>query len=360
MESSEKKTGVLVLDHKVLIIAVLIAACAALVWWGLVQNKAASDAGGVVKQQRDELMKKDLAIGKAETQFGDAQAQLKNLSVEWQQWIKEHGGSVEDVAFWQAKYEASMSGQGQKIQITVPGSPGTATGSTTIINNGGGASTPDSLSGVQTVDYVDSLGKVVWLDTNGDGKPDVKTSRIVLTYKDYRIDVTVDALKNYFEYSLHQNFKGEYVKVIEPKTGAVANFLKIYEIDDKGNTIKEMNLTDFKVITKAPVGDKSYYFWKNPKIDAGVNFNVSSRLQSNTSPEFGLSLSTKGKTKKDSEWRFFRFSAAQNKDKMIYNFSPACYNIGNKLPLINNTYICPTIGKSDGNTIGGFSINATF
>ena len=346
----------IVLDYKIGIIVALVLICGALTWWGITQYKIVVDSQDIVKQTQKQLMEKDVELGKAKTEFGNAQAELKKMSDDWQQWIKEHGGKAEDVAYWRARYETAVSGaKGDKIEINIPpakvthGSPGVATGSCPlpVTNN------------IATVDHVDSLGKYIWLDRVNDGNPDTKTDRVVLSYKDYRVDITVDALQNLFSYVLHQNFEGEFVKAVT-REGAVVHFLRMWEVDDKGKRVKKIDIPDFRVVTELPEGYKSRFFWWNPKIDAGVNFGVSSRLQSAAAPEFGFSVATKGKTKDDSDWRFIRFSVAQNRNQIVFNFSPACWNDAKKLPLLEKLYVCPTIGQSGSDTTIGVGLNTNF
>lgn len=332
------------------VIAILIAGLAFTTYLaissGLNNYRLSLDNKQLIKQQ----MKSQLDIGKAETNYGNAQKQLKQVNEEVQNWIKENDARATDVGILKGKLNAIMNGQGERIQIVkVP--------ETTIIKGADGEIC--KLSQINNVDSVSSLGKYVWLDLDGDGQPDTKTNKLILPYKDYRIDIEVDALQNIFNYSLHQNFKGEFVKAIT-KAGGTVHFIRLNEIDDKGNKIGEIKITDFKVVTENPDKVSKKFFAWNPQIDFGINTNLSNTLKSSVSGEIGLSTSSYGQTKDDNDWRFIRLSIGKSGDKYTGNFSPACWNGGKVIPVVKDLLLCPTIGYTNSQTVYGVSIANPF
>lgn len=340
------------IDKKMLVIVGLVAICIILIWSSISNWSAKNSLQKDNKKLVDQQMQANYDLGKAQTQFGDAQKQLKAVNEEIQLWIKENNAKATDVGILQGRLRAIMSGSGGQIEIVrVPGE--------TVIREVNGATGTCEITPITEADHVDSLGKYVWLDTDNDGKPDTKTSKIALNYKDYRIDISVDAIGNVFNYSLHQNFKGQFVKAIT-KEGGVVHFIKLDEVDDKGNKVGEIEITDFKVTTEDQSGGKKHMFWWDPQIDIGVNVNMSNKLSASTGPEIGISTSGYGKTADDNDLRLFRFSIGKNGDEMMYNFSPACWNAGKSIPLVKDLLLCPTVGYSDLDTIYGISLGNTF
>jgi len=346
------------LDKKMMAIIGLVLLCVVLAYSAFTNWSNQSELKDANKQLVADQKKANYDLGKAQSDSVNAKqqaAQLKQVADQAiQNWMKDNNASATDIGILQGKLNAIMTGgSGGAIQIVkVPG-----TNTNTVIHDG--ATGTCEVPIVTTVDSVNNLGQYVWLDTNGDGVPDTKTSKIVLTYKDYRIDISVNAIANVFDYSLHQNFKAEFVRAIT-KAGAVVQFVRIHEVDNKGNIVSEMKITDFKVTTVDESGGKKHFYLWNPQLDLGVNVNMNSRLAASTGPEIGLSTSGYGKTKDDNDFRLFRFSVGKNGDKIMGNFSPGCWNAGKALPLIKDLLLCPTVGYSNSTTLYGLSVGNTF
>lgn len=64
-------------------------------------------------------------------------------------------------------------------------------------------------------------------------------------------------------------------------------------------------------------------------------------------PGVDISLFSYGRTKRDLDWRFAIFGAGMDNDSVYGHFSPAQYNIGNFVPLIENMYVGPFISIDD-------------
>jgi hypothetical protein len=332
------------LDKRNVIIFILGVVCIALIGFGIYTFVGNSRSQRALDASQKELMKAQLDLGKAETEKGNAQKELKKADQEIQDWIKKYGGKAEQVGFFSGKYDAVVKlGLGEKIKLVyVPGSSSTV-----------------YLPGASGTVEVSNMGEAIWIDTDGDGQPDQKTNQITLKYKDYRIDITVDVLKNLFSYNLHQKFTGEWVEAILPN-GAVTHFMKIYELDDKGQKVNPIELTDFKVTIEDKTNGKKHFYAWDPQIDFALSASTSNRLHMLTGTEIGFSMMGYGKTKDDNDWRFIRFAVGATKGGYSGNFSPVCYNIGKPLPIIKDLLMCPTVGMVGSETTFGISFGNPF
>jgi len=143
-------------------------------------------------------------------------------------------------------------------------------------------------------------------------------------------------------------------------------FNRYVELNIENNQMKETKGYKYPLkITKldwakSEKNDKSFYLW-NPRLGIGG-------LATNdfAAPKLDISLSSYGKTKRDMDWRFIALGVgysnyeSDNKD-FIFEFSPAQWNFGNVVPLIENAFIGPSIGwVIPGNTSFGFSISVPF
>ena len=343
-----------------LIIAGLIAVLLVVSGIGIYGYTKYRAVAAVVEGQKKKMMEQDLELGKAQTIIGNTQKAMKDMSDDWQKWLKDNGSKATDVGYWKARYEQSAQGNA-KINVVIAKEQDKP-----VVTKPNGTSPLPSCPLVSSPNYqtatqpIDELGEYIWIDTDKDGKPDTKVSEVDLVYKDYRIDINADALKHVVKYSLHQNFEGQFVKAVNPTNGAVSHFLRIWELDDKGSRVKQFELTDFKTITEDPTNGKKKWFLWNPQVDLGANISVSNRLRARSSGEIGISTSGYGKTADDNAWRLFRFSLAKNDKDIVINFAPACWNAGKSLPLVKDLYLCPTVGMQGSDTVVGFSVYNPF
>jgi len=98
--------------------------------------------------------------------------------------------------------------------------------------------------------------------------------------------------------------------------------------------------------------DKEWFF--NPRLSLGAAFS------SEMFPQLGVSFWSYGRTKTDMDWRILDVGIGVDSDNTYFTFSPAQYNIGHWLPLIDNTFIGPFIGvssDSDESTLFGISLD---
>lgn len=96
--------------------------------------------------------------------------------------------------------------------------------------------------------------------------------------------------------------------------------------------------------TRRELKDKKWNF--NPRTSIG--FNAGTTLF----PSINLSFFSYGKTKGDMDWKFLTTGAGGNNDEWQLHFSPASYNVGKPIPLIDNIFIGPYISIDGENETG--------
>ena len=99
--------------------------------------------------------------------------------------------------------------------------------------------------------------------------------------------------------------------------------------------------------TRRELKDKRWAF--NPRTSIG--FNAGTTLF----PSLNLSFFSYGKTKGDMDWKFLTAGGGGNNDDWQLHLSPASYNIGKPIPLIDNIFLGPYI-SIDGQSETGIGI----
>lgn len=97
---------------------------------------------------------------------------------------------------------------------------------------------------------------------------------------------------------------------------------------------------------------KEWYF--NPRLSLGGAFGEEMY------PNLGLSMFSYGRTKTDMDWRILQVGVGADNDDTYFHFSPAEYNIGHWLPLVDNIFVGPFVGVSsdeDASTIWGMLLD---
>ena len=255
-----------------------------------------------------QLMQADLKIGRAHTEFGDAQKRIKELDEQVQKDIKERKGYLTRIGELEAKLDTTAHG-----------------------------------SGVVTKD----------------------SSDIYVSYSDFRIDInnkltpTEDGT-NYIsklDYKLHLTFSGQVSETILP-SGAINNYLTLWELDNKGNKVNKLEITKFNIVVDDLRAPKLW--WWAPHIDVSIGVNMSSLFKDRRFTYIGsagISTSGYGLTKNDLAWRFLRVSADMGNELYI-GVTPVLYNLGDALPLISNLWIGSGISFAGKDKILTFFIGA--
>lgn len=86
--------------------------------------------------------------------------------------------------------------------------------------------------------------------------------------------------------------------------------------------------------------NKSFMF--NPRLSLNVTASDISIY-----PSIGISAFSYGKTTGDMDWRFLEIGIGGNKEDIIFHFSPAEYNIGKQIPIIENLFIGPMVNINE-------------
>jgi len=142
-------------------------------------------------------------------------------------------------------------------------------------------------------------------------------------------------------------------------------FNRYVELNAKNNQMKEtkgnlypIKLTEVKW-AKNKISHKSFSFL-NPRLGlSGVFTNDF------FAPTLDLSIASYGRTNVDMDWRFLTFGAGisntdEEDDDFVFSFSPAQWNFGKAVPLINNAFIGPSIGWAGADTSFGVSFSIPF
>lgn len=258
----------------------------------------------------------DLRIGRAETLTADAQNKVKLLDQQIQDDVKKHQAIVDMYAVLDAKYNAKGSGS-----IVIPGPQ------ETIYVYKDGKTTPEEL---KTLPY---------------------------TFDDFRLHVNGDAVTHDFKYTLNQNFEVQMAETRD-KHGLSQHYAELYELDSGGKRLNKLQLTKFQVIKSSDI-EKTKFRWWDPKVDIGLDITALKDFSHHFGGELGVSLMSYGKST-GLTWRFLRPYIGINSSDYILGLTPALYNIADPLPVVNNIWIGPSVGRTFGNQYFlGFGVSAT-
>lgn len=283
-----------------------------------------------------ELMTANLVIGRAHTELtsqkkahATAMANLENL---WKDEINERKGLVTAYGELEAKYTASVR-KGKTLNRIIA---------------------KYKRDGPVTIEVPD--GELYAKASDGKMTP---VKALEYTYEDFRILIKGEYLTSTLKYELNQRFKAQFVAAKLP-TGASNHYARIYEVDDKGNELDEMELVSFEVLKADDL--PNVFRWFNPKLDLMVGGGANSKLQGTWMADIGVSVMSYGKTPDDLLWRFARLSAGLTRHGFALNVSPAQLNLGKFLPLISNTWLLPYVGYDFGAQAGhgGLGIGLVF
>lgn len=127
----------------------------------------------------------------------------------------------------------------------------------------------------------------------------------------------------------------------------------------------KIELAEFKQVKK---NEKEFYWWA-PRLSLNVDLGVGTSNLPDSSSDFvaagGVSFSMMGygRTTNDLTWRFLDFGISTNGNTTYAKFTPFTYNVGEILPLINNTFVGPFVGygfSGDNDWLFGLGISVPF
>lgn len=267
----------------------------------------------LMNQANAELQTAKLEIGRANTKIADADLLVSKLNTQIQQDIKERNGHLTLIAELQAKYAAEK----KKVKTI-----------TRIVYQD------------RTIDL--PKGQIFVRLEDGTYK---EVTSLTYSYKDFRIDISGDAIQQTISYKLHQRFRAVFAESKLPG-GAINHYAELYELDDKGKDTGRMTLEKFEVVKSEALPSKM--MWWNPKIDLQLAVRVTTAADFGWLADVGFSTSAYGHTPDDITWRFFRLGAGITGWGFSLSFSPAQYNVGKVLPLVSNLWITPWGGYDFG------------
>ncbi len=276
----------------------------------------------VTSELNEKLMEANLEIGRAETKFGDASKHIKHLEKELKQEIKERNSIITRFGQLKARYDVEVSHKTEtSIEIN----------DSIFIND---CANSELIEGHLYVARDKELGVL---------------NTFTAGYKDHRILIgctvsprvtSAGTIPVDITYNLNLKLKAEILEAITP-TGAINNYVRLYELDDKGRTVGTFEVKSFTMVVDDQRTPK--FLWWDPHMDMGVGLG----LRSDSSIEslnwegvasIGFTPVSYGLSSKELAWRFGRFSFDIGKEISI-GFTPALYNIGNNLPVFTNLWV---------------------
>jgi hypothetical protein len=260
-----------------------------------------------------ELMTANLELGRAKTEYGNANKYIKELEEAIQKEIKEKEAALTLAA----KFEASL----RIVQA--------ATGSTKIVYLPGEHIVSDRLELKPNLLYRSlSTNELVPVDS------------LEFTHLDTRLKIAVliDAasLESKITYELLSSIRGTFVQAIS-STGTPSHYLVLHEVGSDGKDLRRLTLTSF---TTTIVDErKAEWIWWNPYIDIGAIAALTFPLSLSGYGAIGLSIASYGATDMP-DWRFLRIGLAMNRG-LAFTVAPALFNIGKPIVLFRNLWLGP-------------------
>lgn len=272
-----------------------------------------------------ELMQSNLELGRAKTEFGDANKYIKTLEQGIQDEIKEREATATRYGILQAKYKKLVKDK-------------KATKVEKVYVEGKTIEVPAELELARGQLYEAVTEKTL-----------VPVEKLSGTYEDHRLKIQTDvnsypnnerAVDFSFNYALNLKLEAQLVETLTP-TGAVNNYITIYEVDNEGKRVGEFELTKFEMIVEKP--DKKQFFWWAPHIDIAALALVDTRPQFVPGGSIGFSFMGYGLTKNDLDWRFLRVSMDLT-DSIGIGLDPVQYNLGQHIPVFSNLWLGAHVG----------------
>jgi hypothetical protein len=276
----------------------------------------------------EQLMEANLELGKAKTEFGNAQKHVSELQNELQSALKKNNELLTAYGELEAKYEIIAGGSGS-----------------------------DTIEPGELLEPGDKYKPGMWYIADSEIQLS-EMKELKINYGDFRIDILTTTGPERWtttDYRLHMKFTGQFVQSTT-RTGAINYYFSLWEIDDEGNRVGELGLESFDVVVQKPK-QKSMFWWA-PHLDLGVFLGMNDKVSLFSGASIGFTTSGYGLTKNDLTWKFVRLGADFSSDTIGLSFSPAQYNLGEVLPLISNLFIGPYISAASNGT-KGLGLNLT-
>lgn len=299
-----------------IILGVLLAVAGLLlgkIWY---QNNQLSSANDELNKK---LMEANLEIGRAHTKFGDANKKIGELEKALQKEIRERDARITRIGELEA--ELAAAGQGDGTTVVVPGDP--------IV-----VEIPADLKLAVGMVYMATAPNTL-----------VPLDGVDAEYKDFRLQILAAIRPKpnqemqvpvFFQYKLDLNIQGQLVETITP-SGAVNNYINLWEVDDDGQKVGTLKLKKFEMIVEDQ-RQKQLFLWA-PHLDIGLTGSVTYPPPEFTvGADLGLSIAGYGKTNNDLEWRFLRLGLGLG-DGLSVSLTPVQWNLGAPIPLVSNIWL---------------------
>ena len=272
-----------------------------------------------------QLMEADLKLGRALTQFGDAKEHIDRLGEDIQEEISKRKAVATRYGELKLRYKMlRRKRRGRKTEVV----------------------------------YKD---KIIEIPTELELDPGMyyeATTRTALRplksihgmYQDYHIQIVSrliphptaqDGTQWEFDYELDMRYELQIVETHLP-SGGINHYASMWEVDEKGERVEKLEITDFVVVVNRPDGKQ--WFWWAPHVDigvlAGANLAV---LEPLLGGSVGFSPFGYGLTTNDLDWRFLRVSFDLGTSLPGFGISPVMWNLGGSLPLLSNLWVAPHV-----------------
>jgi len=289
-------------------------------------------------QLNNQLMASNLAVGKAETRFGDASKYISELEGSLKVEVEKWKGVLTRYVTLEARYRSLKRYKGNAQVVYVEGP--------TI-------EVPIELAFERGMLYEAVTDKTL-----------IPVKVIRRKVKDYRMSILCEVkpkansrhrLPMDISYQLQLRIRGQIVEK-RLEQGAVVHFAKLWFVDKEGNAKDMLPLQKFQVVVEDE--RKPKFYWWAPHLDAGATIGVSNRLRLHTGGSFGVSAMGYGITKNDLTWRFARLGLELS-DSPGLSLDPAMFNLGSMLPLVSNLWVSPhVVMRVDGAVVVGVLVGA--
>lgn len=265
------------------------------------------------------LQEADLALGRANTELGDASDKIALLDQDLQAAIRNNNAHITSYTELQAKYLAIKDKQSVPVEV---------------IKDQEVVTCPNS--GLEP-------GRLLLTQQDG-----------TLTYlnhvsghlNDYRISMDCEVVPGNNEtvmmmgYQLHMKLIGQMAEVRNSE-GLINHYLRIWELDDKGNKVGQFQLESFNVVVQDET--QPHFMWWAPHLDLALYGGGRVGPDYYFGGSVGFSVMGYGRTENDLSWRFLRLSGDFGND-IGFGISPVLYNLGELIPLISNLWVAPHTG----------------
>ena len=301
------------------LIAVGIALVLVLVAFGYSSCKA-FELQGLYDEKNKQLMAMNLEIGRAKTEFGNANKYIGELEDELQNEIAEREAVVTRYGELRAEYSvlAKSRGNAEVIYVDTPA--------------------------IEVEEPTFERGLLYEAVTD---KTLAKVEQLRRIYTDHRLKIdcaVIPFLNNdrkipiIIGYKLDFKLKAQIIETRTP-TGAINHYVNIFEIDDKDKVIGKLTLKDFSFVVQDETS--AHFFWWTPHLDIGIYGGINLDLDPAFGATVGMSFMGYGLTKNDLFFKFLRVGIDFSDEFFALSISPAQWNAATLLPLVSNLWISP-------------------